>query len=95
MIDDRGDTETDTLWLKETTITVVDMPSVPEVFLLDIQAETGSYQLSLDGGNSQASLNWNSSESEMASAISLLTGEPLANIQVSMTIGSLGDSIKQ
>ena len=94
IIDDSGDTNNNTLQITDTTITGLDMPSVPESFVLEIQAETGQYQLSLDSTVSET-LDWNTTTDELKDAISILTGEPVANILVTLRSGNEDDQIKE
>ena len=94
IVNDSGDTNDNTLWLTDTTLTGLDMPSVPETFLLNIQAEAGTYHLSTDGGITYELLNWDATDSEIAGALAIMTGEPVANINIT-TPDQFNDQIKQ
>ena len=94
-VNDSSDQNNNTMWLTENTITGLDMPSVPEQFILTIQAEAGLYTLSIEDNLVPQTLSWNASLAEVTTAISTLYDLSEADVEVEFFEGVENDPIKK
>ena len=103
-VDDSKDTNDNTLWLGKDSLTGLDMPSIPEVQLISMQADSGSFDLTLGdtvlGDYGTISLDWNVSladiEAELLTLINLAhQDKPSFNAGVMISVDGTVNDVKK